>query len=116
MKRLRAEFDRRFGKMPRRVVFLSDGGKWLKSVKLNEFPFATAILDFFHATEHLEPVLVALGMRKGTKEYKEKFRYYCKRIKSGKIEPKFGSRGFRYCRIANEPVAFPVTGFVRSET
>ena len=30
--------------------------------------------------------------------------------------PKFGSRGFRYCRIANEPVAFPVTGFVRSET
>lgn len=31
-------------------------------------------------------------------------------------KPKFGSRGFRYCRIANEPVAFPVTGFVRSET
>lgn len=32
------------------------------------------------------------------------------------LKPKFGSRGFRYCRIANEPVAFPVTGFVRSET
>ena len=32
------------------------------------------------------------------------------------VYPKFGSRGFRYCRIANEPVAFPVTGFVRSET
>ena len=30
--------------------------------------------------------------------------------------PKFGSRGFRYCRIANEPVAIPVTGFVRSGT
>ena len=29
MKLLRAEFDRRFGKRPRRVVFLSDGGKWL---------------------------------------------------------------------------------------
>ena len=65
MKLLRAEFDRRFGKMPKRVVFLSDGGKWLKSVKLNEFPFATAILDFYHATEHLEPVLVALGLKKG---------------------------------------------------
>ena len=86
MKFLRAEFDRRFGKKPRRVVFLSDGGKWLRSVKLNEFPFATAILDFFHATEHLEPVLVALGLRKGTTKYKEKFRYYCKRIKAGKIE------------------------------
>ena len=59
MKLLRAEFDRRFGKKPRRVVFLSDGGKWLRSVKLNEFPFATAILDFYHATEHLEPVLGA---------------------------------------------------------
>ena len=86
MKLLRAEFDRRFGKMPRRVVFLSDGGKWLRSVKLNEFPFATAILDFYHATEHLEPVLAALGLKKGTKKYKEKFRYYCKRIKAGKIE------------------------------
>ena len=86
MKLLRAEFDRRFGKMPRRVVFLSDGGKWLRSVKLNEFPFATAILDFYHATEHLEPVLAALGLKKGTKKHKEKFRYYCRRIKAGKIE------------------------------
>lgn len=86
MKLLRVEFDRRFGRMPKRVVFLSDGGKWLKSVKLNVFPQATAILDFYHATEHLEPVLVALGLKKGTKKYKDKFRYYCKRIKAGKIE------------------------------
>lgn len=86
MKLLRAEFNRRFGKMPKRVVFLSDGGKWLKSVKLNEFPFATAIFDFYHAAEHLEQVLAALGLKKGTKKHKEKFRYYCKRIKAGKIE------------------------------
>ena len=86
MKLLRTEFDRRFGKMPKRVVFLSDGGKWLRSIKENEFPFATAILDFYHATEHLEPVLAALGLKKGTKKYKEKFHYYCKRIKAGKIE------------------------------
>lgn len=85
-KLLRAEFDRRFGRMPKRVVFLSDGGKWLKSVQLNDFPFATAILDFYHATEHLEPILVALGFKKGTEKYREKFRYYCKRIKAGKIE------------------------------
>ena len=32
------------------------------------------------------------------------------------LEPKFGSRGFQYCRIANEPVTFPVAGFVRSGT
>ena len=30
--------------------------------------------------------------------------------------PKFGSRGFQYCRIANEPVTFTVAGFVRSGT
>ena len=86
MKLLRAEFDRRFGRMPKRVVFLSDGGKWLRSVKTNEFPFATAILDFYHAAEHLEPVLAALGLKKGSAKYKEKFRYYCRRIKAGKIE------------------------------
>lgn len=86
MNLLRAEFDRRFGKKPKRVVFLSDGGKWLKSIKDNVFPFATAILDFYHATEHLEPVLTVLDLKKGTKQYKNKFRYYCKRIKAGKIE------------------------------
>ena len=86
MKLLRAEFDRRFGRMPKRVVFLSDGGKWLRSVKTNEFPFATAILDFYHAAEHLEPVLAALGLKKGSAKYKEKFSYYCRRIKTGKIE------------------------------
>ena len=67
-------------------MFLSDGGKWLRSVKTNEFPFATAILDFYHAAEHLEPVLAALGLKKGSAKYKEKFRYYCRRIKAGKIE------------------------------
>ena len=36
--------------------------------------------------------------------------------RNGKLEPKFGSRGFQYCRIANEPVTFPVAGFVRSGT
>lgn len=86
MRLLRAEFDRRFGRMPKRVVFLSDGSKWLRSVKVNEFPFATEILDFYHATEHLEPVLAALGLKKGARKYTEKFRYYCRRIKAGKIE------------------------------
>lgn len=86
MKLLRAEFNRRFGRMPKRIVFISDGGKWLRSVKTNEFPFATAILDFYHATEHLAPVLAALGVKKGSKQYRDKFRYYCKRIKAGRIE------------------------------
>ena len=43
MKLLRAEFDRRFGQHPRKIVFISDGGKWITSVRNNEFPDSTFI-------------------------------------------------------------------------
>jgi hypothetical protein len=85
MKLLRAEFDRRFGRQPRKVVFLADGGKWITSVRNNVFANSTFILDFFHAAEHLEPVLEALDLKKGSKDWKQKFRYYCKRMRQGKI-------------------------------
>ena len=85
MKLLRAEFDRRFGQHPRKIVFISDGGKWITSVRNNEFPDSTFILDFFHAAEHLEPVLELMGLKKGTKAWKQKFRYYAKRMRQGKV-------------------------------
>lgn len=85
MKLLRAEFDRRFGRHPRKIVFISDGGKWITSVRNNEFPDSTFILDFFHAAEHLEPVLELMGLKKGTKAWKQKFRYYAKRMRQGKV-------------------------------
>lgn len=86
MKLLDAEFRRRFGRPPRRVVFISDGGKWITSVRNNIFPQSVFVLDFFHAVEHLEPVMLALGLRKGTKEWKRKLRYWCRRMKEGKIQ------------------------------
>ena len=58
----------------------------LLSERAFTFGHGAAILDFYHAAEHLEQVLAALRLKKGTKKYKEKFRYYCKRIKAGKIE------------------------------
>ena len=85
MKLLRAEFDRRFGQHPRKIVFIADGGKWITSVRNNEFADSTFILDFFHAAEHLEPVIELTGLKKGTKEWKQKFRYYSKRMRQGKI-------------------------------
>ena len=85
MKLLRAEFDRRFGQRPRKIVFIADGGKWIASVRRNVFADSTFILDFFHAAEHLEPVLEVMGLKKGTKAWKQKFRYYAKRMRQGKI-------------------------------
>ena len=65
--------------------FLSDGGKWLRSIRNNIFPYATFVLDFYHAAEHLGPVLLEMGLKKGSKQWKTKFRYCCKRMKDGKI-------------------------------
>lgn len=85
MKLLRAEFDRRFGRRPRKIVFIADGGKWITSVRNNAFADSTFILDFFHAAEHLEPVLELMGLKKGTKAWRQKFRYYRKRMRQGRI-------------------------------
>lgn len=36
-----------------RLVFLSDGAVWIKNWNVSNYPHATHILDFFHATEYL---------------------------------------------------------------
>ena len=38
--RLRGEFDRRFPVPPQVTLFLSDGAKWLRSIRRTHFPFA----------------------------------------------------------------------------
>ena len=46
----------------RRIVFLCDGKPaiWTAAEKLESYPMATLILDFFHATEHLSKAAEAL--------------------------------------------------------
>lgn len=84
-KYLRAEFDRRFDGLPETVLYITDGSKWLHSVHESDFPFAVEILDVYHALEHLRPLLLGLGIKEGSKEWKYRHHYWAKRIKAGKV-------------------------------
>lgn len=83
-KLVRAEFDRRFGQVPETTLYITDGSKWLQTVWRNHFPFATPILDVYHALEHLKPMMLGLGVREGSKEWKYRHHYWSECIKAGK--------------------------------
>ena len=85
-KYLRNEFDRRFAKPPETVLYITDGGKWLHSIHESDFPFATEILDVYHAVEHLKPLMLGLGIREGSKEWKYRHHYWSECIKAGKVQ------------------------------
>ena len=82
----RVEYDRRFPLKPIDTIFLTDGGKWLRSVHDNFFPFATMILDLFHALEHLKEIMSLLGMREGSEEWKNTYRKWKRTIKAGRVK------------------------------
>lgn len=82
----RREFDRRFPHKPVTTVFLTDGGKWLRSVHDNFFPFAVMILDLFHALEHLREIMKLLGLKEDTDAWRDTFRKWRRSIRDGKIK------------------------------
>ena len=82
----RREFDRRFPLVPKKTIFLTDGGKWLRSVHDNFFPFATMILDIYHALEHLREIMKLLGMKEKTDEWTQCFRRWKRMFKEGRVE------------------------------
>ena len=84
-KYLRGEFDRRFAALPETVLYITDGGKWLHSVHESDFPFAVEILDVYHAAEHLKPLMLGLGIKEGSKEWKYRHHYWSECIKAGKV-------------------------------
>ena len=85
-KYLRQEFDRRFGREPDTVLYITDGGKWLHSIHESDFPFAIEILDVYHALEHLKPLLAGLGIKENSKEWKYRHRYWSECIMAGKVQ------------------------------
>lgn len=85
-KYLRLEFDRRFGREPDTVLYITDGGKWLHSIHESDFPFAIEILDVYHAVEHLNPLLAGLGIKENSKEWKYRHHYWSECIKAGKVQ------------------------------
>ena len=85
-KYLRAEFDRRFRTLPETVLYITDGGKWLHSIHESDFPFATEILDVYHAVEHIKPLMLGLGIKEGSKEWNYRHRYWSECIRNGKVQ------------------------------
>ena len=83
---LRSEFDRRFRGKPGTVLYITDGGRWLHTVHETRFRFAVEILDIFHAVEHLKPLMLGLGFRENTGEWKRKYGAWRKRIRRGHVE------------------------------
>ena len=81
----RREFDRRFPLVPKKTIFLTDGGKWLRSVHDNFFPFATMILDIYHALEHLKEIMLLLGYREKTDGWTECFRRWKRLFKEVRV-------------------------------
>ena len=43
------------------------------------------ILDVYHAVEHLGPLMLGLGIREGSEEWKYRHRYWSGRIRAGKV-------------------------------
>lgn len=52
MRRFRVSIDR-YGDLGERLVFLSDGARWISQSISSRYPRATHILDFYHAVEYL---------------------------------------------------------------
>ena len=79
---LRGEYNRRFPQPPGVTLFISDGAKWLREIRRTHFPRAVEIPDYYHACEHLVPLLDLGGF--GGKERKDTFRKWRRWLKEGK--------------------------------
>lgn len=80
---IKAEARRRGYATARRVVILSDGAKWCKTIAEDHFPGATFILDFYHAAEHLHQL--ALARYGPGSEADEVFHDWCAQMRDGRI-------------------------------
>ena len=60
------------------IVFLSDGASWLKNTQVSLCPNAIAIVDFFHAIEHLDDVIKELRFHNSKKRLK--FAATCRKL------------------------------------
>jgi hypothetical protein len=83
---LRAESGRRFPAKPKVTLFICDGAKWLREIRRTHFPFAVETLDFYHATEHLAPLLDLAGLKGGGRgNMYRKWRRWLKEGKAAKV-------------------------------
>ena len=81
--RFRCDYRRRFPVVPKVTLFLCDGSKWLREIRRTHFPHAIEILDFYHAAEHLAPLLDLAGL--SGKDRKTTFKKWRCWLKAGKV-------------------------------
>jgi hypothetical protein len=76
--RLYAEAVRRGLFYAKRVVVLGDGAEWVKNIAQTHFGMAQFIIDFYHASEHIGELCLALFDRAGprTEEYRRRWTDY----------------------------------------
>jgi len=65
-----------YGNLGKRLVFISDGGTWIKNWVEDAFPEAIAILDYYHVCEHLHQFASTIfiddkALKKWTDQQKE---------------------------------------------
>jgi hypothetical protein len=81
---LRWEFMRRFPLPPKVVLFIADGAPYLWDIRRTCFPNAVEILDFFHAAEHLKPLLELAGLEGA--EWKKAFELWKGWLLAGRVD------------------------------
>lgn len=72
------------------TVFISDGAAWLRRIQQENFPGATRILDFYHASEHLHDLAKLLCP---AAEVPLRFARWKKRMRDGEIRQVIAEAG-----------------------
>jgi len=66
------QFIDSYGNLKNRLVFITDGATWIKNWIEDSYPEATAILDYYHACEHLHG-FVENGMKEQDEEIQKQW-------------------------------------------
>ena len=61
-----------YGRLKSRLVFITDGATWIKNWIEDSYPESIAILDYYHACEHLH-YFVDNGLKTKTEEFRKKW-------------------------------------------
>lgn len=79
------EYQARFPGDPPPTLFISDAAAGILAIRENWFPFATGIIDFHHAAEHLAAVLDACGMGAKTEGREDLYKKWRAWLLAGRV-------------------------------
>jgi hypothetical protein len=86
---LLGECRRRFPRPPKTLLFIADGSPWLWDIRRVCFPNAHEILDFFHAAEHLKPLLELAGLE--AEAWTKRYEAWKEMLLAGRVDKVIGA-------------------------